>query len=329
MRKNISRFIGMDAAALMAAISNVHGEDAQAALGFVRSQAEHIEAEVNQIQYADIQYANLIPVDTSAHPFTQTVTYVSADQYGKADWINGNSDDIPIAGTDRAQHKTSVFTAAIGYSFGWEEVGVALMMGVNLQSDDASAARRAYEEMVDRVALLGDTEKGFEGLIDNSGVTAASVTNGDWTDSNTTEDEILQDINDLLLSQAAGTNYISLADTLLMSHTRLNFLATTRLGDTQMTLLEFIRKNNTYTAMTGQPLTIRAIRGLDTAGAGTTQRMVAYRRSPEVLKLHVPMPHRFLPAYQEGPLLWVVPGVFRLGGLDIRRPKEVRYGDGL
>lgn len=25
----------------------------------------------------------------------------------------------------------------------------------------------------------------------------------------------------------------------------------------------------------------------------------------------------------------VVPGVFRLGGLDIRRPKDVRYGDGI
>jgi hypothetical protein len=57
--------------------------------------------------------------------------------------------------------------------------------------------------------------------------------------------------------------------------------------------------------------------------------MVAYRRNPQVLKLHVPMPHRFLPVYQDGPLNFVVPGVFRLGGLDIRRPKEVRYGDGI
>jgi len=41
------------------------------------------------------------------------------------------------------------------------------------------------------------------------------------------------------------------------------------------------------------------------------------------------MPHRFLPVFQGGPLHWVVPGVFRLGGLDIRRPKEVRYIDGI
>ena len=57
--------------------------------------------------------------------------------------------------------------------------------------------------------------------------------------------------------------------------------------------------------------------------------MVAYRRSPEVLKMHVPMPFRFLPAWQVGPILFEVPGIFRLGGVDIRRPKSVRYLDGI
>ncbi len=71
------------------------------------------------------------------------------------------------------------------------------------------------------------------------------------------------------------------------------------------------------------------MRGLETAGAAGVARMVAYRRNPQVLKLHIPMPHRFLPVYQDGPLNFVVPGVFRLGGLDIRRPKEIRYGDGI
>ena len=83
------------------------------------------------------------------------------------------------------------------------------------------------------------------------------------------------------------------------------------------------------TATTGQPIVIRGMRSLDTAGASSTARLVAYRYSPQVLKLHMPMPHRFLPAYQSGPLRWDVPGVMRLGGLDIRLPKEVVYLDGI
>lgn len=303
--------------------------DAQAALGFVLSQTSHIETQVNETVYPDIQYQDLIPVDTSAHPFAQTVTYYSSDKFGEAKWINGNAGDIPLAGTELAKHETSVYTAGIGYGFGWEEIEQASMLGRNLRADDAMAARRAYEEMVDRVALLGDTEKNFEGLINNSAVTADSALTGDWDGGTTTEDEILADVNEVLLDVSSTTLYTSVADTLLLPFNKLNTLATTRLGDTQMTILEFLRRNNTYTALSGQQLTIRGVRGLETAGAGVTARMVAYRRDPQVLKLHIPMPHRFLPAHLKTPLYTEIPGVFRLGGLDIRRPKEVRYKDGI
>lgn len=303
--------------------------DAQAATSFLIEQSAHIETEVNETIYPDIQYPGLVPVDNSANPFTDTVIYYSSDIFGSAAWINGNSDDIPIAGSERAKHKTSVYTAAIGYGFGWEELNKAMRDGVNLQADDAMAARRAYEEMVDGVALRGDAEKNFSGIMDYPGVTAAGVTTGDWEGGVTTEDQVLADVNELILGVAEDTLYTSMANTLLLSPGKLNFLATTRLGDTQSTLLEFLRKNNTYTVMTNQPLDIRVLRGLETAGAGGIQRMVAYRKAKDVLKLHIPMMHQFLPVFQDGPLHWVVPGVFRLGGLDIRKKKEVRYGDGI
>jgi hypothetical protein len=57
--------------------------------------------------------------------------------------------------------------------------------------------------------------------------------------------------------------------------------------------------------------------------------MVAYRRDPAVLKMHIPMPHRFMPIWQTAPLVFDVPGIFRLAGLEIRRPKSVRYTDGI
>lgn len=306
-----------------------HTFDAQAAMGFVISQTTHIEAGVNETVYPDIQYPQLIPVDTSAHPFAQTVTYYSSDKFGQAKWINGNADDIPRAGSELTQHKTSVYTAGIGYGFGWEEINVAMKLGHNLQADDAAAARRAYEEFVDNVALRGDPDKAFSGFINYPGITAGAAPNGDWDGTAITPDEILEDVNAAILGVGTATLYTSLANTIALSPNRMNILATRRLGDTTMTILQFLRQNNTYTAMTGQPLDIRAIRGLETAGAGNTERLIAYRRDPQVLKLHIPMPHRFLPVWQSGPLRWDVPGVFRLGGLDIRRPAEVRYMDGI
>ena len=303
--------------------------DAQAALGFVISQTSHIEAGVYAIKYPDIQYPGLIPVDTSAHPFAKTVTYFSSDKAGVAGWLNGNADDIPMADTEMTQFETSVWTAGIGYGYGWEEINQAQMLGISLANDKASAARRASEEMVDRIALLGDTTKGLEGLFDNSAVTATGATNGDWTGGTTTPDEIIQDINAALTNIQTATNNIILADTLLLPFASWNYIASRRLTDTSMTILEFVRMNNVYTATTGAPLTIRAERGLDDAGISATARMIAYRRSPEVLKLHMPMPHRFLPVWQAGPLRWEIPGVMRLGGLDIRLPNEISYVDGI
>lgn len=301
--------------------------DAQSAMGFVTSQRSHIESAVNKEPRPDIQYPRLIPVDTSAHPFAKTVEYYSAYEYGKAGWINGSADDIPLAGTTMAKHQTAVHMAAIGYSYGYEEINVAQMMGMNLANDDAMAARRASEEFTDEIALRGDTAKNFQGLINNSAVTAASAANGSWDTATT--DEILEDVNQVILSQASGVNYVTMSDTVLMSPAKLNKLGTTYRANTDTTLLELLMRSNTYTLMTGQPLTVQAVRGLETAGVGSTQRMVAYRRSPEVLKMHIPLPHRFLPVFQSGPLNFMVPGVMRLGGLDIRRPKEVRYADGI
>ena len=311
---------------------NYFSQDAmQANLGFVQSQTAHVEQQVYQIKYPDIQYPNLIPVDLSANPFATSVTYYSMDKAGQASWISGKGHDIPTVGLALEKFETPVYMAGIGYDWGFEEVGQARMLGINLPAEKAQMARRAYEEMIDRVALEGDAEKGFNGLFNYPGVTASTAPNGAggtpvWT--NKTADEILADVNALLSGIYTDTKTTALADTVVLPYDRYNLVATKRLGDTTMTVLEFLRRNNVYTATTGAELTIRAARGLETAGAGTSHRMVAYRRAPEVLKLHIPMPLQFLPVQIVG-LSYVVPGVFRFGGLDIRLPKEVRYADGI
>lgn len=306
--------------------------DAQAALGFLISQTAHIERTVNEQRYPEIVYPDLVPIDTSAHPFAKTITFFSSDEFGSAKWINGNADDVPLSTTELNKHETAVHMAAIGYGYGYEELEHARMLGIPLGNEHAMAARRAYEQFVDNKALVGDSTKGMEGLFNNSAVTAQAAVNGDWDDSGTAEDDILEDINDAITLTHTQSNYTVMADTLILPWAQMNFIASTRLGDTQMTILEFLRRNNVYTATTGQQLTIRGNRRLDVLGTSVSPdgaRMVAYRRDPDVLKMHIPMPHRFLPAWQAGPLRFEVPGIFRIGGLNIRRPKEIVYIDGI
>lgn len=302
----------------------------QGNLGFMISQTAHIETEVFNVKYPEIQYPDLIDVDVSASPWAKTVTYFSANGTGRAQFMSGKANDLPMIATSLQQSETSVELAAIGYDYGIEEVSQASELGLNLDSMKAQWSRRAYEELTDETALFGSAAFGWRGLFNTLGVTTVVAPNGAsasplW--SSKTVLEIVKDINDAITGVYTGTRTTGLADTVLVPWERLSPLASIVLPGTDRTAFDFIQKNNLYTMQTGQPLKIRGVRGLLTAGGGATARMVAYRKSPEVMKLHLPLPLMFMEPQIQG-LRYVIPGIFRLGGLDIRLPGEVRYVDG-
>ncbi|MFE1598193.1 DUF2184 domain-containing protein [Methylobacterium sp. ID0610] len=308
--------------------------DAPRALAFLVSQQAFIEPTVYRTQYPEIRYPRLVPVDTNAPEWVPSVTYFSMDQVGAARWITGNAHDVPRADVLRNQFETSVSMAGIGYGYDLEELGKAQLMGMNLSADKAEAARRGSEEFIDRVALFGDAAKGYSGLVNSQAVTASSAsatgTGSATTFASKTAEQVLADVNGVLTGIFTGTGTVEIADTVLLPYDQMVALSLRRIDPTsQMTILDWIKLKNVYTLETGQPLNIFGVRGLETAGAGGTARMVAYRRDPAVVKMWLPMPFRFFPAWQTGPFRFDVPGAFRLGGVDIRRPSAFRYLDGI
>lgn len=308
--------------------------DAQQALGFLVSQTAYIEPQVVEIQYPDIQYPDLIPVDTSADEWAKSITYYSMNKVGQAGWFSAWSKDMHVADVERTKFEVGVEMADIGYRYNLEELGVAMRIpGMNLSAERAAAARRAYEEFVDAAALLGNTEKNFSGLLNYPGVTRIDAANigtdgfSHWASKNV--DQIMADINDALTGIYTGTATVEMADTVLLPIAAMTLLANKRIDNTAESLLSYLSKYNTYSHVTGSPLMIRGVRGLETAGTNGTGRMIVYRRDPQVLKLHIPMTHRFLPVWQTGPMIFDIPGVFRFAGLEIRRPGAVRYVDGI
>ncbi len=311
--------------------------DSQQAMTFLIEQTTHIEAEVYKIQYPEIIYAQLIPIDNSASEWAKSVTYFSMDKVGLANWFDGMATDLPLADINKSKFEQGIEMAGIGYRYTLEELGQAMMIpGLNLSAERAEAATWAYESFMDKLAYLGDTGKGFTGLINNTTVTKADAIADGTTSSalwsNKTADQMIRDANSMLTSVFEGSNTVEMADTLLLPVDAINTLSITRIPNTTSTALEFLAKNNLYTHTTGAPLTIRGVLGLGKAGTGSNAgkgRAVAYRKDPRVLKLHVPMPHRFLPVWQTGPIVFDIPGIFRTGSVEIRRPAAVNYLDGI
>jgi len=312
----------------------------QAQFGFVINQAYAINSQVYQMQFPDLMFGRLVYVDSSAPEWTPGIVTFLSSTVGAAKWYSGAAKDVPRADVTMDKSDVRVHMAAVGYGYDSEEIGQAQLLGMNLPAGKAEAARRAYMEFMWNITLTGDATKGLAGLISQLSVTTglapADGTGGvttwfaaDGTITKTPQ-QILRDFNNVILGIFTGSLTVEMADTVLLPYsTEANLGATTMSATNSETVLSFIERNNIYTRRTGQPLTIRGELGLDTAGAGSTKRMVAYANRQDVVKLHLPMPHRFLPVYQDGPMNYQVPGIFRTGGVEVLRPGAFRYLDGI
>ena len=293
--------------------------DAQAALGFVTHQRTHIETGVLRKPYPEIKYPRMIPLDLSAAPFSLSVTHFTQDATGRAKFINGKGDDVPLINVTGQKFEQMVNMAAVAYSFSLDEIGAAQQMGTNLQSDGAQAARDAYEQLVDEVAFVGNTQLGIEGLYNMTGV---SSTGAGATFAASTPDEVLSIINTAITGIEAASKGIELADTIVLP-LKTAVEMERRFGNTGDTVIDFIARANRYTRQTGQPLTVEFDYRLD-----DLNKMVVYRRDPSVLKMHMPMPLRFI-APQSVNLDIKVIGMFRFAPVNIRRPGAVKYITGV
>ena len=312
----------------------------QAQFGFVVNQAFSINTQVYKTKFPDLDFGRLVYVDSSAPEWTPGIITFLSSTVGKAGWYAGAAKDVPKADVTVDKSEVRVHMAAVGYGYDSEEIGQAQLLGMSLGTDKAEAARRAYTEFMWNVTLTGDGTKGLLGLGNQTAVTTGtapadgtgSVTT--WFDGSgnatKTPTQIIRDINNVLTGVFTGSLTVEMADTILLPYSTISYLGATPVSTTNSeTLLSFILRTNIYTMMTGQQLTIRGVLGLDTAGASGTKRMIAYANRQDVVKLHLPMPHRFLPVYQDGPMNYEVPGIFRTGGVEVLRPGAFRYLDGI
>ncbi|PXW75974.1 hypothetical protein C7451_106138 [Blastomonas natatoria] len=311
-----------------------------AAFNFVVAQAATINPIVYETRFPELPWNELVFVDTSAPEWTPGIITFSSTTVGQARWYSGGAKDVAKADIAMDKVQQAVHMASIGYGYDLEEVGQAQLLGVGLTARKGVAAARAYNEFMWRISQTGDADKGLKGLVNQSGVSTGtapadgtgSVTT--WFDAGgvrtKTPAQILRDFNNVIVGIFTGSNTVEMADTVLLPFAVLAWLGATPMSDTNSeTILSFIQRNNYYTQQTGRPLTIRGVLGLDTAGGSGTRRMVAYANREDVVVLHLPMPHRFLPVYQDGPTSYEMPGIFRTGGVDVLRPAAFRYLDGI
>ena len=297
---------------------------------------EDMKSEFYEVKYGEIQWRDVIPeasVDTSINPGATSTSYRVYDQRGKGSFRSQHDNGVPTVGQTLGKNIVPIEVAGVSAIFDTEDAR-QIQFGHNqsLLSELPNVMRKACERHVEGTVFFGDENiQDFQGWLDYAGVTITTVGNGaggnpEWNTK--TPDEILGDINDAISAVWNGTKQVHLPDTVYLPGTQLAFIAAFRIPEINMTVLEFIKANNIYTALTGQELTIKSVRYLDGAGAGGTDRMVVAETNAENVTLPFPLPFDLLEPQERGFDVELY-AEYKFGSFHMRYPASMIYVDGI
>jgi len=303
--------------------------DAQAAFPFVVAQGRNIETKIYERRYPTFNYSQVIPVVTEGNAWATGTTFFTVDSAGEAKFLSGAGTDMPFNKTTKGMSSHDFAMIGSGWEWTIEEINQAALYNISLNQTDAMSATDKVERLLNTVAFVGSTEKNWTGFANSTVVPRADVdTPGTFWPAKSA-DQILTDVNEVIGRVRTQTSEVEWADSLALPPAAFRTIATKRLGagDGTLTVLEYIKKNNIYTAETNQPLNIFPVRELATASQDGGGRMVAYRRDEEVLRFHLPMPRTVLQPRQKSIMGFETGIIARTGGTEIRLPLAMAYAD--
>jgi len=283
---------------------------------FFERELEIIKAKTFDVVYADLLFRSLFPVSNEGDPGATHITYQVYDKRGMAKIVNNYAGDLPRADVDGREVTIPVRTLGSSFGYSVKEIKSAMMAGKSLSQMRSNAVKRAFEEKMNDIAFFGDSESGLYGLLTHPNIPTADVPNGaaltpEW--STKTPDEILDDFNSMFTETKALTKDKEIPDTILLPSAQWNLIATKRIDDLNVTIMNFIIQNSPFVSSADQIKSVPLLAGAGTAGVDV---MVSYRKDPMKVEFEIPEEMDFLPE-QPRNLEVVVPASAECAGLNI------------
>ena len=299
--------------------------DADESIFFAR-ELEYIKAKTYDIKFPQLKARQLLPVEYEANAGSLSITYQQFTQSGMAKIISNYADDLPRSDVRGKEFTVPVRTIGSSYGYNIDEINSAKMAGRPLTARKATAARRSHMVRENEIAWNGDAENGYVGFLKNPNasevVLAADGSGNSKAFSTKDTAKIIRDIVSLPTKVHDISNGVETADTLLLPIDQWNYIANTRLPDTNISIKDWILGASPHLKR------IEWLRELKTAGAANTTRMLCYRYDPDAVTLEIPSEFRQLPV-QEKNMEFVVNTHQRFGGVIVYYPLSIAYADGI
>lgn len=277
-----------------------------------------------ELRFPQFMARQLVPVKNDIDPGVQVITWRSYGPVGMAKIISNYADDLPRADVQGEENSSKVYSIGNSYGYNIDEVAASAYSGQALETKKAAAARRANEERVEALTAVGDSRFGILGLLNQPNALVYTVpagAGGSTTWALKTPDEILADLNGIKRAVINTTKGAEKVNTIVLPETQRGIIQTTRLSDNSDTTIE------EFWTKTNPGIEILGWERLAGAGAGGTDRIVAYNRDPEYIELNIPKEWTEL-SPQERNLEVVVPCHSRFGGVVLYYPLSMIYADG-
>jgi hypothetical protein len=243
-------------------------------------------------------------------------------------WIGKDTNAVKGLALDIG--KTALPLTLWGMELGWTipELESAQRLGRPVDSQKVEGMELKRQMDIDEQVYIGDATIGVTGLINNAGVDLANVSYGGWANPATTPDSILADINALLSRAWANTGYALAPTDLLLPPLKFAALVTRKVSDAgNISVLEYVKQNCISMAKNGRPLNIKPVKWLTGAGAGGTDRMVAYSNDKKRVRFPLIPVQRTPLEYRS--LNQLTTYFCRLGVVEWVYPETGAYADGI
>lgn len=299
-----------------------------ATTAYVARQLEYLRPAMFEIQYPALKGKRWVPINSSMPVGAEQYTITIMDGVGEVKHVKDFAKDLSRVEVSTRQASMNVFSMAISYAWNINELRTAMYGNLPLPSKKAMLARDLMARKFDDILLTGETVTGIKGLFNLTGTetyTAASDGAGGLkTFESKNADKICRDLNGALSQMVVNSLEVHAPNTVILPLSTMQYLGGTRVGDgTSETILAYWLRTNPYEIRTAE----QSLK-LETAGSGSTKRIVAYEKNPNVLEAIVPVEfEQFAPETfnQETQTICQM----RVGGIALYLPKGVVYTDGI
>lgn len=292
---------------------------------FFEEELVKIIGEVERVEYGRKIARDIMPFDAKASRGSQALKQYVLDRVGYMRLKEKISDKVEL--TDIA--KTAVYLPLLvsenGFQYDIDEIAASMESNTSLDSEKAAAVLEAYEEMINRVAFVGQSDLGLTGLANNANVDI--LTDMGATFAAATSEQRVTFYAGLCSNVWTNSKNTVTPDTLVIPSAEYTAMGEKTYSNTGV-VTDKSELDMLQTRLNGLFGNVKIVSSLELEGQGAAgvQRAVAFANNARVLYFEETLPVEYQPVQRENNM-FKVPTFAKVGGVFIRRPYGIQYGD--